>query len=486
LSARILERSLVALFLALLYGPLLAPAFDLASVPNLLSSARLLLLARSAALSASVALAATAVATLAALALQRRRATGWPLWLGVALAMVPSYIHSMAWGPLLATVRGWLASGVVEAFSLLPLAFCLALLALASVDSPLLDAARLHRPAVPVLLRILLPLAAPPLVASACLLFVLSLADYTVPSLFSTATYSLGIFAEFSAGNRPGSALLLALPLMALSLGLLLTVQRPLRHAALRGRSRPLPLAGSAPLWWRILELAALSLCLLDAGFVLYTLARAAGSPVTLWTSALAARSEIGAGFGVAAVSAVLALPLALVAGRRLARGSTWLWLLTLLPLAGPAPLVGIGLVGLWNRPVLGALYGTAAMPVLASLARFLPLAAMVAAAWARRLDPTLLDAGRLFQPNRTRGFFRVTLPLMARGLAAAAGVVFALALGELGATLIVAPPGMATLSMRIYNYLHYGASDTVAALCLVAALGAAAGALGLARWVPR
>jgi iron(III) transport system permease protein len=44
--------------------------------------------------------------------------------------------------------------------------------------------------------------------------------------------------------------------------------------------------------------------------------------------------------------------------------------------------------------------------------------------------------------------------------------------MGELGATLMVIPPGKATLTMRIYNYLHYGASDTVAGLCLVLALG--------------
>jgi iron(III) transport system permease protein len=56
-------------------------------------------------------------------------------------------------------------------------------------------------------------------------------------------------------------------------------------------------------------------------------------------------------------------------------------------------------------------------------------------------------------------------------GLLAAGGIAFALTTGELGATLLVAPPGQATLTMRIYNFLHYGATGTVAGLCLMMAL---------------
>ena len=86
--------------------------------------------------------------------------------------------------------------------------------------------------------------------------------------------------------------------------------------------------------------------------------------------------------------------------------------------------------------------------------------------------------------------WLRVRLPLLTPGLLAALCVAFALTLGELGATLIVAPPGQQTLTMRIYNYLHYGASDTVAGLCLAMAAGtvvaAAAGAALLAAWSRR
>jgi len=169
--------------------------------------------------------------------------------------------------------------------------------------------------------------------------------------------------------------------------------------------------------------------------------------------------------------AAALCLPFALAVAPMLTRGGAtgrrW-WALVALPLAVPAPLVGIGLILFWNRPAFDAVYGGAAMPVLAGAVRFLPLAAVVVAAQLRRIDPLLIDAAQVFQARPASGWLQVRLPMLAPGLIAAAGLVFALTLGELGATLLVAPPGQGTLTIRIYNYLHFGASDAVAGLCLL------------------
>jgi len=143
-----------------------------------------------------------------------------------------------------------------------------------------------------------------------------------------------------------------------------------------------------------------------------------------------------------------------------------------------PAPLVGVGLISMWNRALPMEVYGTAAMPVLAALARFAPFAALVMVAQFRRLDPRLVEAARLLRPGSLAVGTRIWLPMAAPGLVAAAAVVCALTLGELGATLIVAPPGRATVTMRVYNLLHYGATDQVAGLCLMIALATLAAAL--------
>lgn len=222
----------------------------------------------------------------------------------------------------------------------------------------------------------------------------------------------------------------------------------------------------------------------------LVMLATTAGSWSAMSGSVLSARSEILFSILIAAAAAGASLPVAYAAARELLRkdrqGRLW-WFLVTAPLAVPAPLVGIGLISIWNRPLLDPVYGSCLMPVLASLARFAPLAALALLAQLRRADPLLMDAARVFHTHTLTTWLRIRVPLLLPGLAAAACVVFILAAGELGATLIVAPPGHATLTMKIYNYLHYGASEAVAGLSLavvaVALLGGLFSVLIVGRW---
>jgi len=46
--------------------------------------------------------------------------------------------------------------------------------------------------------------------------------------------------------------------------------------------------------------------------------------------------------------------------------------------------------------------------------------------------------------------------------------LVFILSFGELGTTLLVIPPGTETIPIKIFNLMHYGADQMVAALCLI------------------
>jgi iron(III) transport system permease protein len=482
-------------YTVLVFGPLVAlgltvlPAWATmsAGAAPVLSAERTDLLVRSAGLALGVAVGAMGVGLLAATVLWRWRSG--PLaharWLVLALAPVPPYVHALAWSSTAHGVSGWLtgrgiptatftgtwAAAWVQAMALLPLAVALALVAIDNVPDDLVEAGRVTVPDGAVFGRIVLPLARPMLVAGLGVLFVLSVVDYSVPTLFQVNVYSLAIFAAFSASNDPASAVVVALPLVGLAVLAVMASQAGIRQAAQRAvRARP---ASGVPWRWpgpmRAVQVFA---CAVLAGQILVplcALSAAVGSPEVLVATVVAARSEVALSLAVAVGAAVLCLPPALAVADRLAAGGrvsrVW-WLGVTLPLALPAPLVGIGLVAAWNHATL-PVYGTALMPVLASAARFAPLAAIVLLAQLRRIDPGLVDAARVHQVSAWHGWLRVRLALLAPGLVAAACVTFALALGELGATLIVVPPGQQTLTLRIYNYLHYGGSDTVAGLCL-------------------
>lgn len=472
------------------------------------SGRRLLLLARSLGLSLAVAAGAVIIGVPAALCLWRLD-TGLPArlrWLALLLVAIPPSIHALAWvsavhglngflesrGMAGIPFQGWGASWWVQLMALAPLAIGLSLVGLESVESDLIDSARLMAGDFHCLTRVVLPLAAPQILAGAGFVFLLSITDYSVPSLFQLNVYSLEIFAEYSATGEPTRSFLMAVPLLLVTVLFLSFSQAALRNAVLKPRRNaipfPIPLRWPAWLGWCLRGSALLMTVQIAVPFVV--LVTTVGSWNAMSVSVLSARSEILFSILIAASAAVASLPVAYAAARELLRndrqGRLW-WFLVTAPLAVPAPLVGIGLISIWNRPVLDTVYGSCLMPVLASLARFAPLAVLAILAQLRTADPLLMDAARVFHTHTLKTWLRIRFPLLLPGLAAASCVVFVLAAGELGATLIVAPPGHATLTMKIYSYLHYGASEAVAALCLavaaVALLGGLFSVLIVGRW---
>jgi iron(III) transport system permease protein len=326
------------------------------------------------------------------------------------------------------------------------------------------------------LFRIILPLAAPALLAGGGVLFLLSLLDYSVPSLVNLNVYSLEIFAEFSASNQPVRAFLLAFPLLIIALVVILTSLSPLRHAA-QSSSWRVPtwkVAPAWPKWFVCMQWLTLAVLLSQIVVPLVNLTAQVGTWHSMISTINTAQREIIFTFWVCLLVALIVLPLAFAVAKEISRSRRWeklIWILVIAPLAIPSSLIGIGLITIWNRPLIFQVYGTGLMPVLAGIARFAPFAVIVLTAQLRSINPLLIDAARILQTNRWQTWKQIWLPMLMPGFIAAAGIVFALTAGELGATLLIAPPGQATLTIRIYNFLHYGASGVVAGLCLMMAL---------------
>jgi iron(III) transport system permease protein len=482
------------LFFLLLLCPLLGLSIDLLqafmagsadlALPLVISPRRLGLLAASVGLAAAVAGAGITIGVLFVSSLFRfpRKLLYGTLLLLLALAGIPPYMHALTWSGALhlagtlvpgLPATGWLVSFWVELMALLPLSVFLCWIAFASVDLRLVDAGRLVRSDLSVLLKIILPLAAPALGAAFGFVFLLSCTDYSVPSLFGADVYALDIFAQFSASNSPAQAFLDALPLLLVTLVVMIACRSGIRTLAqtpnwLSARFGNPP---TYPRWFCVLQAGAVLLLLVQIAVLFGGLILEAGSPEAFVTSILMARNELAYSLLTTVLVVVISLPLALAAVHELRkpglRGAA-AWIIVLVPLAIPAPLIGIGMITIGNLPVLSAGYPVLIMPALVSVIKFAPFAAIILFIQMRLVDPLLLDAAAVFSRNRTDAWTRIHLPLFAPGLVVSAGILAALTLAELGATLIVAPPGHATITMRIYNYLHYGASSDVAGLCLM------------------
>lgn len=192
-----------------------------------------------------------------------------------------------------------------------------------------------------------------------------------------------------------------------------------------------------------------------------------------LWLSA-----RIGAAAATAAVA--IALPLAWSMHR--ARPGDWRTLSGLaLCLTLPGPVLGIATIRLLNRPAdsLGAplamLYDSNFAPWAVQTLRALPMVFLIVWPALRSIPPAVLDAAATEGVGRWRQLLRVAVPQRWPAVAAAWLVGLAVAVGELAATVLVIPPQPSTaIAVRVFQLLHYGVDDRVAAICLVIVFGIA------------
>ena len=107
-------------------------------------------------------------------------------------------------------------------------------------------------------------------------------------------------------------------------------------------------------------------------------------------------------------------------------------------------------------------------MLLLAYLARFVPVATLILAAATQTVSVSQEEASAVSGVGWLRTVRGIVLPQLRVGVAGAWVVAFVLAFGELGTSILVAPPGEATLPIRIYTLIANTPSSNVAMLALL------------------
>lgn len=187
----------------------------------------------------------------------------------------------------------------------------------------------------------------------------------------------------------------------------------------------------------------------------------------------------------VAAIATLIALLLGVALGWVFARtrlpGRGVLEAVCMLPLVLPPTVIGYGIlvlmgrhgpIGAWLRThfdytVIFHWHGA----VIASALVALPLVLKSASTAFAGVDRTLEDAARTLRQSRWSVFVRVTLPLAWPGILAGSLLAFARAMGEFGASLMVAgsiPGQTQTVSMAIYDAVQAGQDELALALALI------------------
>jgi len=205
---------------------------------------------------------------------------------------------------------------------------------------------------------------------------------------------------------------------------------------------------------------------------------------------------------GVAALSTLAILPfgvaLAWLLARRAWPGKSLVETLVALPLVIPPVATGLillkllgrrGPLGAWLESTFGwEIVFTWRGVVVATAVMSFPLLVRTARVAFENVNPRLEHVARTLGAGPWRVFTTITLPLAARGLVAGSLLAFARALGEFGATMMVAgfiPGQTATLALSIYHLVQLG-HDSEALVLLGVSVALAFAAIWLGEWILR
>ena len=188
----------------------------------------------------------------------------------------------------------------------------------------------------------------------------------------------------------------------------------------------------------------------------------------------------------VAALASLLILPPGLAVAWLLARhrwpGKSLVETVVALPLVMPPVATGLILLHLFGRRgAIGSILPfdvvfTWRAVVIAMMVMAFPLLVRASRVAFEEVDPRLEQIARTLGAKEWRVFATITLPLAARGITGGLLLAFARALGEFGATILVAgniPGRTTTLSLSIYNSVQLGRDEAAFRLLLYSVIAA-------------
>jgi iron(III) transport system permease protein len=430
------------------------------------------------------------IGTALAWLVERTDLKGKRIWaiLAVVPLAIPPFITSYAWVSLSPSLEDFWGALLVVTVAYYPLVYLPVAAALREMDPALEETARsLGLGRASIFLRIILPQLRPSLLGGVLLVALDVLVEFGAFALLRFRTFTTAIYGAYRAGFSGAEPALLALVLLLLCIACL-TAEYFVRGRARYGRfargTRRRAAQYSLARWHWPAQAAFASWAALTIGIplgmILYWLTQPgdlATAPVaaTFGAVASAAWASIYLGAAGAALTMALALPLGVLAARY--HG----WLVTALERAAylaqsiPGIVIALALVSLTVH-TLRPLYESTPLLVAAYAVLFLPLALVSVRAALTQAQPALEEAGRSLGLGRAAVLFRVSLPLAAPGLGAAAALVFISVTTELTATLLLAPIGTQTLATQIWadtSTLAFAAAAPYAAVMAVMSMAA-------------
>lgn len=407
---------------------------------------------------------------------------------------IPDFVVSFGWRAIFPSIGGFWAAVLVTTPAFFPLVYLPVAASLRSADPAQEEVARsLGLGRMRTFWTVTVGQARVAILGGAILVGLVVLAEFGAFEILGYQTLTTEIYHEFQVGFDAPAACALSLILVLLGAFLVMgenAVRGKGRTARLGAGAarliRPVPLGRARPVAAAGLSLLIVLSLGIPIGAIVYLMAQGGHStlpPASLW---IATGNTFGFGAAAGLLATLAALPIGLLSVRFARPGDLALERTNMLVLAVPGLVVALSLTYLTEHFLQGRFYLTDPLLVLAYSIMFFPLALVSVRAAVARAPLGLEEVGRSLGVRRPSVLWRVTMPLIAPGLAAAFALVFLETATELTATLVLHPTGVETLATQFWAYQSNGSYSQAAPYAGVMVLIAAVPGYVLGRWFDR
>ena len=394
---------------------------------------------------------------------------------------VPAFVNSYGWVSAVPSLNGLWSGVLIATLSYFPLVYLPCVAALRRLDPTVEEAAEsLGSGAWGVFFRVILPQLRLPILGGALLVGLHLLSEYGAFAMIRFDTFTTAIVEQYRSTFNGPAANALAGVLVLLCLFLLIG------ESGARGRSRYARIGSGVARVTPRRSLRAFT----PVGYLFLggLFALAIGVPfwsvirwlyqggAIVWTDAVLVQAllqTVGYGLVGAAVTCVLAFPIAFLAVRYPSRLSRGLESVNYLTSSLPGIVTALALVTISIRFVQ-PLYQTTVLVIVTYLLMFLPRALVNLRAGLAQVPAGLEEAARSLGRHPFAAFLHVTTRFFAPSALAAGALVFLGIVTELTATLLLAPNGTRTLAIQFWskvNDIDYVGAAPYALLMIVLSL---------------
>ncbi len=297
------------------------------------------------------------------------------------------------------------------------------------------------------------------------IIILLSINDYSIPSIFAYNTYPIEIMTLFSSHSDIATPVLASVPIMIFSIILMMIILRYWAQLELDSTQIKHPLLRKGS--YNYILLLSIVYIIIPMSLLIHSISDQLKS-FYLSPSFI---SDIIFSYGASIVAALFMTLIACYMSYLFIRFKVFqrpILILIILALCLPGTLVGImvNYFYQWLDGLLNLSIYTTMIPMVHMLViRYIAIGFMVIWFGMNQISNSHFDLMVMHSISLRKVVSRVLWPYSKFYIIGSVMILMMFSLGELSGTIMVVPPGKSTVAVTIYNYLHYGSSDVVSML---------------------